>query len=473
MGYSYDSIPTYQGELYEACVNKTMELLNFQGSIHTGWEGMNQVGTPLKITAIGGAYEGSVFVSGGQVTNAITGAQELYVFSPQGLPFDDVASMVKWYGDTINSMFVDWTSLPDPDDFAGPIAQLRTAAEKLTIDDDFGGSKYAAPLGRNKELDGNVTSITDKIGNMSGLAMNTFGNEWCNQLPKTLACQATVVRTLYGTIAGEKEVWTRAKQVVADIAGKGVEAAKSANGQGPGGGLDGLDVLLSVAGAVALIAAPFTDGASLAVVGGLNAIGVIAQTSADFVPEPAEPEKKGLDSGHPVGVLYNMQEALDALNTQISNEEKGIQKAMGKYLSFIGANSDSFAIKTPDLIYDDNKGDYLAINKFDLHQVATEWMRENGECYAAASTALDSADGSGPWSRPGSIGVGATGPYPDWSKLRNDVSPYVARLYTQNEQSRAALAIVARDFGRTDDQIETDLQAQTAKIEAAGRTAGH
>lgn len=460
MGYSYDSIPTYQGELYEACVNSTMELLRFDGSMTSGWYGWDNSGTEyLHITPIGGAYEGSVFVSGGQVTNAETGQPAIYEMPPTGFPFHDVPSMVAYYGKVVNEMFVDWTSLPEPSAFSGPIAQARTAAHRLAIADKDNIGPGVAPLGRNTVLD-HVQTIDTKIGNMSGLAINTFYDEWCVQCPKSLAAQDSVACLLYATLVGEQKVWQKARQSVADIAGKGVEAAKGATG---GGDEIGLDVILSVAGAVALVAAPFTDGASLIA---LNGVGVLAQTAADFVPEQ-EDEKKGLEAYDPVSVLANMSSALDALNTQIRNEENGILKALNRMDKFVTSTPDSFGVKTPELVYDDDKGHYLNVVKADLDWVANTLMAETGQEYAAASNALDAAAGSGPWSRPGSIGLGATGPYSDWVGLQSAVTTYVSRLYQQNEQSRAALAIVARDFGRTDDQIETDLRAQTAKVQAA------
>src|SRR3954466_14507702 len=130
----------------DAAIESTMHLLGIGGTVDGGFNG----GTPaVNITPLGGHYEGSSFVAGGQVTDP-TGQYVATFHVPPGWPFHDLPSMVDYYDNRINEIFKDWWQIPQDRDFEALVAQCGNGAKLLATDAQLDpGKGSASPFGAN------------------------------------------------------------------------------------------------------------------------------------------------------------------------------------------------------------------------------------------------------------------------------------------------------------------------------------
>jgi hypothetical protein len=297
--------------------------------------------------------------------------------------------------------------------------------------------------------------------------MRTFEDQYANRLPLVTNSQDACCCMLWVGAAGEQNIWIKQRESLAQIAGNAVEAMKHARGGGGGG----FGALLNVLGAVALIAAPFTGGASEGLEAGLTVAGVVLQTSSDFAKEGEGGEETvPLGAGDPLGVIANIQTALDKLDAQIRREEQGIQRSMDKICSLLtGDQRASFDMSTPAMISDTKARDFRTADDTKVRTQTLRWladtiMPEVVHQYRAAAGALEAAQGESPWSRNDDIGMGGSGPYSDWYAVNAYLVSALDDSATQLDRASTALHIVADDFDKTDAQVDADLQAQATKV---------
>lgn len=466
MGYSYDNLAGLIGEVVDEAINSIMYLHGFRGSTTEGWTGAGGSGEPVKITAIGGHYEGSEFVQGGQVTDQIHGWPDIVPIHP-GYPFRDFPGMIEYFSKTINDLFMDWLMLPDPGRFQGAVDQMYVAAKGLAFNATLKPDPGDDGWGPNGQLASDLNLLDDKITPFNGDAMWTFKKNYTGRLETLVPAQDECASLLYVSARAEQVVWSKARESVAEVAGKAKEAMKEARG----GGGAGLDVLFDVVGAVALILAPITGGASEAAEIGLTGVGVLLQTSAGYLPEEHE-KKVALGADDPVGVVYNIHEALDGLKKQIRDAEDGISKKLSKATSIVSSQPGSFDLGQPALLFDDDPAHFNEL------KVAGDVLRKlagHGGLMSEISGQLDQAnkavvagsdDGSA-WIRPTSITPSSQGPYFEFSSFALMTSGCIGSTATNLDHAAGVLMVVANDFDATDAKIRKDLTAQTDRI---GRT---
>jgi hypothetical protein len=472
MGYSYGSLGDYLIELGDACINSTMKILNFRGSTTSGWDGYDAGLNAIHISPLGGSYVGSVFVGGGQVTDAVTGDPTLYFIPEGGWPFEDVPSMVDYYQTTINDLFSDWWQIPFPQGYAAPLNSGREASAAIALLPVGGranvgqgpeGQWSVEGFGADRNM-GRIDWISDKISKFDGDAIDAFNRNYVSQLPLLATGQQYMTKVLWATAGGQKEMWLRAQQVVADTAGKGVAAAKAATG-GDGAGLD---VLVKVVGAaLSLATVVVTEGAAAPIIaGGATITGVVSS----FLPEGAEDKTLPLGSTTPVGVLSNMAKALEELKSQIRDEEHGQVKALTNAKSFVEDHLGSFDFKAPGIITETDpdrvrEAYEIGLNTDKLREIAHHYLPDVAQQFRVSAAALDDDGGSGPWSRPGSLGVGATGPWPQWQALAARMSGILDNTYDELHRACEKLEVVAADFDKTDAQIHADLEKKNHELD--------
>ena len=134
MGYSFDNMATYINEMRDAAIESTMHLLGIGGTVDGGFDGGNP---PVRVSPLGGHYEGSTMVQGGQVTDP-TGQYVATIPIGPEWPFHDLPSMVAYYNNAITELFQDWWQSPRPEGFEGadrpvrpgcPAARVRRPAQ--------------------------------------------------------------------------------------------------------------------------------------------------------------------------------------------------------------------------------------------------------------------------------------------------------------------------------------------------------
>src|SRR4051795_75030 len=101
VGNSYFTMGDSLNGMRDAAIESTMHLLGIGGSVGGGFDGGNP---PVRITPLGGHYEGSTFVNGGRVTDP-TGQYEAAFYVGPEWPFHDLPSMVAYYDQRIDELF--------------------------------------------------------------------------------------------------------------------------------------------------------------------------------------------------------------------------------------------------------------------------------------------------------------------------------------------------------------------------------
>jgi hypothetical protein len=462
-GYSWDNLSTYIGQIVDEAINSAMYLNQYFGSVESGFQGHD-----VNISPLGGHYEGSTMVPGGQVTSQLPDSYGSPAAAPinPGWPFRTVQELVAYFPQQILPLFDPWWFTPRPEEFQGPVDHSRQAAHLLSYEANTGSGPGTVAFGANLGLS-HITTMQERLSEFDGAAMRTFQDQYANRLPLVTNSQDACACMLWVGAAGEQAIWVKARESLAEIAGNAVEAMKKARG----GGGDGIGALLNVLGAVALVAAPFTGGASEVLEGGLTIAGVVLQTSSDFAKEGGEGEKVPLGAGDPLSVIANLSKALDSLNRQVKTEEQGIAKSMDKICNLlVGDQRASFDMSSPALLTDDKAGDLRTsadtkVKTDTLRWVADTIMPTIVQQYKGAAGALEAAQGEAPWSRNGDVGMGGSGPYFDWYAVNSYLVGALDDSATQLGRASTVLHIVANDFDKTDAQVQSDLTAQTKKVQ--------
>jgi hypothetical protein len=457
-GYSYDNLSTYINEMRDAAVDATMHLLGYGGSTTEGYSGGSP---PVSVSPLGSHYEGSTLVHGGQVTDP-TGQLASSLVIPPGWPFHDLPSMIEYYNTEISALFDDWWQMPRPDEFDAIKGSARQAAHLLAYQAQTTAGPGCAEFGANGELS-NITTMQQYLSNFNGAAIRTFMANYANRLPLVTASQDAVACMVWTAVAGEQQIWVKTRESIANIAGSGLEAMKASDG---GGGSGGVKALLNVVGAVAVIAAPFTGGASVTLSGGIAAVGTVLQTTSDFIDDSG-PKEIPLGGSTPVEVIANIKVALDALSDQISQEELGIASSMEKIDALL--DSPDFNMSNPAILTNTNAADFRTADetKVDwdtLRWIADEIMPKVVKQYQDAVYALDDCQESAPFERPSGIGMSSLGPYLDWNSLVASLRLAIVQSKNQLNLVTEHLHLVADDFQQTDAEISAELEAHTAEV---------
>jgi hypothetical protein len=458
-GYSYDNLSTYINDMRDAAVDATMHLLGYGGSTTEGYSGGNP---PVNVTPLGSRYEGSTMVHGGQVTDP-TGQYASTIVIPPGWPFHDLPSMIDYYNNEITELFSDWWQMPRPDEFDAIKGSARQAAHLLAYDAETDAGPGCAPFGANIELS-NISTMNLYLSNFDGAAIRTFVANYGTRLPLVVNGQDAAACMIWTAVAGEQKIWEETRQSIANIAGEGLAAMKASDDGGGGG----VGAVLTVVGAVALIAAPFTGGTS--VVGAVNAVGVVLQTASAFVPK-GDQKPVPLGGSTPIEVISNIRGALDQLSDDISKEELGIANSMEQIKELItGDQSASFNMSTPSILQDESAGSYRTADDTKVRTETLLWIADTvmptvTQQFKGAIAALEDCQNSGPFERPSGIGLSSLGPYLDWNSLVATLRLAIVQSKNQLDLVSERLVHVADDFDQTDAQISEELAQHTREVD--------
>jgi hypothetical protein len=467
--YSFDNMATYLGNLVDEAINSTMACLMppFSGSVQTGFNGWMGGMEPIQISPLGGHYEGSSFVQGGQVTDQRTGTPAIFRILDGGWPFEDLQGMYDYYWKRVNDIFDPWWQTPMPFRFDAQVQQAAKLASTLNYSVQSSvGPADTDYFPANGDLS-NIQTIQQRVSNLDGAALLTFEQNFSNRIDDVVNAQCAAAVLAWIGVAGEQKIWEKAHESLANIAGTGVEAMKHAR---PSGGGGGLKAIVNVLGAVSLVAAEFaTEG----LVTPLVVAGVGAQTASDFIPEgEAQETEEPLGAGDPISVFDKIEAAINDLKAKIRTEEEGISTRLGKLnTAMYGGSRGGFDLSEPALAHVDDKSQLYRTGEIKadydvIRDVAQKFIpRVSGALNSASSLACDT--GNGAWSRPDGIGSGSDGPYAAWSSLNIAIKGVTLEsaksLYTAGD----ALVILANDFGKSDAQVRHDMDVLANRLDAA------
>jgi hypothetical protein len=456
-GNSYFTMGDSLIGLRDAAIESTMHLLGIGGTVSGGFDGGSP---PVRVSPLGGHYEGSTFVNGGRVTDPTGQYEAAFHIGPEW-PFRDLAGMVAYYDQRIDELFTDWWQIPQDRSFEGLVQLCGQGAQLLATDANLDpGKGSASPFGANVNLS-QIATIQQQIGRFDGAAMQAFAANYANRLPIVVDGQDAVACFLWLGAAGEQEIWKRAMQGVADIAAQGRTAMEKCD---DGGG--DVSAVLAITGALASVAG-VVPGLGTGISIGIKLASTALSTASKFAPKGEEIVPLGSDN--PIGVLDNIGNALQKLSDQIADEENDLARHLHQVQGVVTSQTASFDIAAPPIYGDSNPGDFRTADDTKVHfgtlrTIARETMPMIAGEIKKAAGQFDGGASSEPWTRPAGIGSGSVGPYDDWDTLRSTLVGILDNTSLEIERAADHLEIVADDFEKTDAQIRQDLEAHAAQV---------
>ncbi|MCR1784415.1 hypothetical protein KVF89_17870 [Nocardioides carbamazepini] len=365
----------------------------------------------------------------------------------------------KW-GPKIDGLFTRWKDLPSRYTSA-PL--LDWAVRELNIDPDDLASTGDSAGGVNTRLAGDLERLKTRTGQLQGRYATTFADYYVNQLPTTFQAQGLLVSALAVASRAQGEIWGRTSD---DLATFEYDALQAMKDSGPEGGPNsGLVLALTVVAAfgTALAAVPSLGG-SVALFGAISGAAAIGAGVEAAKTADRSFEDLPLGAGHPDDVFANMEDALTALDTEITTQETGVQQFLVAAKSF--ADSGDCELTRPSLnsapageVFSEVTVDPETIGRITelwLPSIAAD-LRE-----AESRLTITSSDG---FQRSTDVGLAPNGAWTEFNALQNRTSSLLTGLSTDLEDAGTKLEDAAKLIGMADEQINQHYRAVEQQVE--------
>lgn len=354
-----------------------------------------------------------------------------------------------------------WQDLPKPGEFDGIIESMRLANVALAASPATSGGSTNG----SGQIGANLNLIQENSDAMSGGIISAFKSKFLLSLGNCVGGHHGLTIVLGGALAGEKLMWEKARQDVANAvenAGNALDAyAKK------GGGEWKFEIAL-VAAVLGGIGAFVTGGAS----------GIIAGAGAGLTllkegGEAAERTKASHPPGQNFeGLMKGFENNLNEINKAIRIEEETVERNLATNIQRVGPDA-GFDLEAPLQNVDDDSDLHLAGNPTIIHNkslvfeiTGTAMPGIAGEV-AKARGYLDDASESGPFSRDAAVGLGYNGFFNKWSSLLWLSWRLLDDLDWEIRNGAKTLELAVRDMGDRDAEASAALEAH-AKVVAEG-----
>jgi len=241
----------------------------------------------------------------------------------------------------VHSLFNDFLVLPDPGDLDDPIQSINGCMDSL-CSQAFTDPIQGTPHPINVELKA-MTVAGNSIDEWDGLAAQAFVNNFIIPFEGRTENQFTVASILMNALNAEKELWTRARANIDDIAHK----AKSALEHYDDCGKNDWEIGLSVVGAVVAIASiPVTGGAGAIALGAVASAVDVAST---FIGHIEDEPKNDYSAESVEGVIDKVEQGINDLKEAVEKAEQKIVDAMTNSSGIVGGHATDFLASRPTL----------------------------------------------------------------------------------------------------------------------------
>jgi hypothetical protein len=365
--------------------------------------------------------------------------------------------------EAITEAFKGWTELPDPADYAGPLAGVDAGTERLSAGGDTGSGQTSQ--GGNTRLAATMTTIVTELAPFSGDTIDAFSLHYVNRFQYVATNQCSLGAALTVALSAEQKVWTQARSSIVKVA-QDAGTAFEESASGGGGGSTLLTVLGMLASAAGIVV---SGGTGAALVGGAGAVIGILKDAAGFAPAP---HSVPLGGGSPDDVLGNLRRAIKALSDDIDSEEQRISDTMSEVLAAATEHDAEFNLARPERFFHETDPTELVTHKNEI-ALEPKTLRKIGLTYLpyvaaelkGAAGQLKVDQGAGMWSRPAGIGMYFSGPSYAVSALSDHLVDILVETAGEMEDAGERLDIAARTFTETDAQVHHALAEQSNRLD--------
>jgi hypothetical protein len=242
------------------------------------------------------------------------------------------------FGD-IPDRFLLFVDAPDPAGFDTTIQSLTRVQSRLATT-----QQHQDPLGQQLFAPADVFSRIDTtagfLSTWSGLAAHEFKADYLDRMKYHTSGQFNLAAVLVGATQAERAIWQAARSDVRVIAAEGLAALEQLGDCTQAEWTISFTVVASV---VAVAAAAFTGGASVA----LAAVAGAAQVAATVPLD--EPVPTDFSGDSPEEVVQEIRRGVDALIGSIHEAEEKIATALRADASLVNAHWAQFVAGSPSL----------------------------------------------------------------------------------------------------------------------------
>jgi hypothetical protein len=352
-----------------------------------------------------------------------------------------------------------WEDIPDPTGFDRYLEYLRQANRELSASSSSSGGGAATGGG---SLGGNLTIIQENSTAMSGAMITAFKSRFLLQLSNAIGGHHGLTVILGQALAGEQNLM---KETRADVAEAVTKTTQALEAYAHGGSSDA-SFVFKVAGAVVAGVSAFVSGGATVYLSGAAAGLTLLTTVADHEEKAAkEPSQQDY-----AGLMDGLQTALDDINNTIKREEGLIRDNLTRNLHQVQADEASYNLTNPiqnisdDSQLDEGPGRAIIHDRSLVAEITgTAMPAIADELGKAQNDVLNGWSGT-PYYRDPSIGLGETGPYPQWENLVGPLWRLISDLEWEVRNGAKTLELAIEDMGRIDTDAQDALEKHAASI---------
>jgi hypothetical protein len=391
----------------------------------------------------------------------------------EGDTTDYEAEVFNFWPGQIEQIFDVWRSIPDPDDFEEDVTHLVGLAGRNAIEPKIEPPKSLLtgefPAFPSNEFGADLKLVTDRSGDLYGRWAEAFHDEYVLALPWVLGNQQALIAILAAGVSSEKEIWRRAQEGVLSAASAGATWFRSIKNT-----VTAAETVFAVGKALNDGFNAVKDGISYNPFDIVEAVGDLGGAGADLKGAIEDSDSSGGGAGHEWGssgsVYTAIAQSLEyTLNKQIVESETTLQDVLDSGVSALESSPDTFIMGDNHLANIRNGAAVLDRGEVNMHKSTVirlvEAMRRVGGSVGDVGGDIDTTSMS--WIRPGSIGLGAEGPYPALVALENAIRNAFYDTAQNLKHVATAVELAAAYQFATDENAQAELKKLNVELDRA------
>jgi hypothetical protein len=364
---------------------------------------------------------------------------------------DPYESIYSPWVDRLHSVFDGWRSLPDPADFEAPIAALEDAVDALTPEGQREGGYTFVDVEVSNALGLIYKWASPQAGNAASDLLYAFDGAYgVVRITGVMVNQAQVAAGVGLAVAGEKQVWSKARTDIMAVAKAGADALDIG-----GGGAGSIDLGVVKA---------FVDLVGVFVPAQFEVLTDAASAGLAFLDEVTpEPKTSGktltLDGGTAEEIFASLEDAVKQLGQAIYDEESEIDTKLKALQDIVGGPDTINFHLHPGAGIDERYADAaeIRISSTTIQSIGNHDVPIVATAFLNAAELAASHTGSGIWSRDHAIGMGSYGPHASWLAVLEEFDAITTGSAKELVDAGRMLAVAAGWIEDADDQAAADM----------------